>query len=104
MADMLDIIRNLECLKCGTREILLPYNLSYSKVVNTRRINKRTTQVTYNVHSIPVPICIQCQEEFKKWDRGKKLLILLGVAGFFLFWLGLWFFIINRAMGAPFFL
>ena len=94
-ANVNNLIKSLECLKCGTRENLLPYKLSYSQYISSRRVSKRTTEYTYKVHSIPVPVCFHCQKQFKKWNTGKLLITLLGIAGFFPFWPSLIFFFIS---------
>lgn len=94
-ANVNNLIKSLECLKCGTRENLLPYKLSYSQYISSRRVSRRTTELTYKVHSIPVPVCFHCQKQFRKWAWGKTLFILLGIAGFFPFWPSLIFFFIS---------
>ncbi|MHA1534888.1 MAG: hypothetical protein ACTSP8_09200 [Promethearchaeota archaeon] len=92
-------MEHLECIKCSTPHNLVPYSLSHSKLISSTT-TRRTRTSTYNVHSIPVPICLQCQNQFDVWGKTKTLFTLLGIVGFFFFWLGGAFLILNMTLGS----
>lgn len=94
-----NLMDQLECIKCGTQHNLAPYSLSHSKLISSTT-RGRTRTSTYNVHSIPVPICLQCQHEFGAWGTTKRVFTLLSIVGFFPLWLGLAFLILNIALGS----
>ena len=93
-----ELMQQLECIKCGSRENLIPFACSYSKVTGSKR-RGRTTTTYYNVHSVAVPVCYQCNKEFKEWGSTRTLIICLMAIGFIAFWLGITFFIVNSALG-----
>lgn len=94
-----DLMRQLKCIKCGMRQSLMPFACSHSKYAGSKT-RRRTTTTYYNVHSVAVPVCEQCNKEFKAWDSTKSLFIVLIVIGFIALWLGLVFLILNSTLGS----
>ena len=94
-----DLMRQLECVKCGSRQSLIPFACSYSKKTGTTR-RGNTTTTHYNVHSVAVPVCNPCNTEFKGWTSTRSLIICLMAIGFIALWIGGIFLFLNSSLGS----
>lgn len=96
-----DLMRQLECIKCGARHSLIPFACSHSTYAGSTT-RGRTTTTYYNVHSVAVPVCHQCNKKFKSWRSIRKLFVaLIGIGSLALVG-GLTLLFINSFAGSTF--
>ena len=64
-----DLFEKLECVRCGSRERLIPYEIS--KVVDTEVVSRRKRSTTYlnTTARVKLPICSNCNLEFQRWKK-----------------------------------
>lgn len=64
-----DLFDKLECVRCGSRERLIPYEIS--KVVDTEVVSRQKRSTTYlnTTARVKLPICSNCNLEFQRWKK-----------------------------------
>lgn len=64
-----DLFEKLKCVRCGSRERLIPYKLS--KIVDREVVSRKKRSTTYltTTSQVKLPICSNCNLEFQRWKK-----------------------------------
>lgn len=64
-----DLFEKLKCVKCGSRERLIPYEIS--KIVDSEVVKRKKRSTTYltTTSQVKLPICSNCNLEFQRWKK-----------------------------------
>ncbi len=64
-----DLFEKLKCVRCGSRERLVPHLIS--KVVDSQVVSRRRRSTTYRntTSTVKLPICSSCNLEFQRWRK-----------------------------------
>jgi len=67
-----DLFEKLECVRCGSRERLIPYEIS--KIVESEVVSRKKRSTTYltTTSRVKLPICRNCNLEFQRWKKFKN--------------------------------
>jgi len=64
-----DLFEKLKCVRCGSRERLIPYEIS--KIVEREVVSRQKRSTTYlnTTAQVKLPICSNCNLEFQRWKK-----------------------------------
>ncbi len=66
-----DIIQNLPCVKCGSRENIIPY--THVRKFSTTTYHGRYSTTQTRTYSLTAPTCPNCNQEFQDWKKKKTI-------------------------------